>query len=551
MNLVTLDRNAVEKDRPSFLPSCWTNSKSVEKSKPCVEGLAKNWLGRPWFCERNHKAKKIAERGNGAAFTCDCNIKGGAIQMRADIGKDPNKIGFVAIVLASTSLPLAMLTLPLTVAVPAHFGDALGLNLTLIGTIFMAVRVLDIFIDPALGMLMDGTVTRFGRFRPWLLGGAPFVIGGTAMLFMAQPGVGPLYLVVGLILAYLGWSIMSLAQLALAAGLGRGNAARAKVYAWVQAFFFLGICLVLLLPLLLHASNSTASLQVMGWLIIAVTIPVTLIVCALVPENVVKENMAKVEHQHVGVVAYLKLVARPAVVRLLAIDVLFGLGFGIASAVLFFFFVAIKGLDRSAIGLAIIAQMSGGMVAVPLIARAAARYGKHVMLVVCGLGTALICPTIILVPHGSVTWAVIDYFLWGVFYGGVAFLPRAMMADVGDEVRLESRRDRSGVLLALLISSWKLGGAFSVGIGFIALDYIGYQAKLGAANTPASIDGLQFLFAGTPAVLGLIAAIVAWGYPLTKKRHAVIRDALDARERGPALAGLQLPLGAGQATPAE
>jgi Na+/melibiose symporter-like transporter len=425
------------------------------------------------------------------------------------------------------------------------------MNLTLIGTIFMAVRVFDIVVDPALGMMMDGTTTRWGRFKPWLLGGAPFVIAGTAMLFMAQPGVGPLYLLTGLILAYLGWSIMSLAQLALGAGLSRGNAARAKIYAWIQAFFFLGICLVLLLPLVLQAQSSAASLQIMAWLVIGVTIVVALIAFAFVPENAVKENMENVDRQHVGVVAYLKLLTRSAVLRLLAIDILFGLGFGIASAVLFFFFVAIKGLDRSAISFVIIAQMTGGMIAVPIIGRGAARYGKHVMLIVCGLGTALICPTILLVPHGSVPWVVFDYFLWGIAYGGIAFLPRAMMADVGDEVRLESTRDRSGVLLALLISSWKLGGAFSVGIAFIALDFIGYQAKLGAGNTPSSIEGLQFLFAGTPALLGLIATFLALGYPLTKTRHAFIRDALEARERAPALEGLQLPLDTGQAAPAE
>jgi Na+/melibiose symporter-like transporter len=127
-----------------------------------------------------------------------------------------------------------------------------------------------------------------------------------------------------------------------------------------------------------------------------------------------------------------------------------------------------------------------------------------------------------------------------------------MMADAADEVRLETSADRTGVLLALLISSWKLGGALSVGIGFIALDFIGYQAKLGAANTPAALNGLQLLFILSPTILSLIAAFFTWGYPLTATRHGEIREALEARDRAlaPAEEGPLGPLG-GQVAAAE
>ena len=153
------------------------------------------------------------------------------------------------IAIALASVPMAMMTLPLVVNVPEYFGNALGLNLALVGTIFMAVRIFDIVVDPVLGLAMDSTTTRWGRFRPWLIAGVPIFIAGTAMLFMARPGIGPGHLVAGLVLAYLGWSILSLAQLSLAAGLVRGYAARARIYAWIQTSFLGGICIVLLLPL--------------------------------------------------------------------------------------------------------------------------------------------------------------------------------------------------------------------------------------------------------------------------------------------------------------
>lgn len=458
-------------------------------------------------------------------------------------------MGGVVFTLASASLPLAMLSLPLVAAVPAHFGDALGMNLTLVGTIVMSVRVLDIIVDPILGLLMDSTSTRWGRFRPWLLGGIPFIVAGSLMLFMAQPGVGPLHLMTGLILAYIGWSIISLAQLALGAGLSNGYAARSKIYAWIQAFALLGICLVMLLPMVLgsRANSSTASLEAMGWLIIGVTIVIVALVFAFVPDKL--EARARL---HLGVSAYISLVLRPAVIRVLAADLLFGLGYGIASAVMFYYFMAYKGIERSGLGVILIAEMGVGMISVPLVARVAAHYGKHVMLAVCGLAGAIVCPTMLLVPHGSLAGAAFDSALWGIVYGGVTFIPRAMMADAADEVRLETSADRTGVLLALLISSWKLGGALSVGIGFIALDFIGYQAKLGAANTPAALNGLQLLFILSPTILSLIAAFFTWGYPLTATRHGEIREALEARDRAlvPAEEGPLGPLG-GQVAAAE
>jgi Na+/melibiose symporter-like transporter len=352
------------------------------------------------------------------------------------------------------------------------------------------------------------------------------------MLFMARPGAGPAYLAAGLMLAYLGWSIFSLAQLSLAATMAPDYGDRARVYGWIQAAFFLGTCLVMLLPLFLGArgSDPAAALRAMGLLIIGTVAPVALLLWLFVPEAA----HAAAAHR-LSPAAYLRLVARPAVARLLVLDLALGLGFGIASAVLLFYFTAVKGLDRSVIGLLLIAQMGTGMLSMPLLAAVAARIGKQVALAWCGVGTMLICPTMLLVPAGSLAGAALVMAIWGIFYGGVVFLPRAMMADAGDEARFDGQPDRTGVLYALLISSWKLGGALSVGIAFLSLDWIGYRAPLGAANGSNAIVGLQALFALSPAVMGAAGALVAWRYPLTRARHAAIRAALEAR--GPAGAG--------------
>ncbi|MBN2049696.1 MAG: MFS transporter [Spirochaetales bacterium] len=47
-----------------------------------------------------------------------------------------------------------------------------GFPAVLVGAIMMGTRIFDAFTDPIIGVLIDRTHSRFGRFRPWILGGA-------------------------------------------------------------------------------------------------------------------------------------------------------------------------------------------------------------------------------------------------------------------------------------------------------------------------------------------------------------------------------------------
>ena len=211
--------------------------------------------------------------------------------------------------------------------IPEHYANALGLNLAVVGAIFTAVRVLDIVIDPVLGAAMDRTRTRWGRYTPWLAFGAPAMMLSVYFLFMAQRGVGPLYLLVGLIAAFLCWSVLSLAQLALAAGIASGYDQRSKVYAWLQGAFMCGTVAVMAFPLLaarLHLAMDPTRL--MGWVIIVLTPPAAVFAVSQAPST-----LATAAREIFGLRDYLKVIRRPAVLRLAFIDLFFGLGFGIGA----------------------------------------------------------------------------------------------------------------------------------------------------------------------------------------------------------------------------
>jgi Na+/melibiose symporter-like transporter len=103
-----------------------------------------------------------------------------------------------------------------------------------------------------------------------------------------------------------------------------------------------------------------------------------------------------------------------------------------------------------------------------------------------------------------------------------------MMADVGDEVRLDTHVERTALLYALLSGTVKIGSALAVFVTFSLLGTLGFDPK--AKTGDAGIPGLMAMFSILPAALALVASAVVAGFPLTEKRHSEIRDALAARD---------------------
>ena len=71
------------------------------------------------------------------------------------------------------ALPVGALVTTLGVYLTNYYAAHVGIPLAIVGLSFMAVRLLDIIFDPLLGIAMDHTRTRFGKFRPWLAAAAP------------------------------------------------------------------------------------------------------------------------------------------------------------------------------------------------------------------------------------------------------------------------------------------------------------------------------------------------------------------------------------------
>jgi Na+/melibiose symporter-like transporter len=396
-----------------------------------------------------------------------------------------------------------------------------------VGLAFTLVRLVDIGFDPLAGGLMDGTRTRFGRFRVWLVASVPILMLAAWRLFMATPGVGVFFLWAWLAVAYVGFSMGSLSQTAWAAELSPDYDQRSRIYGWWQTGNVLGMILVLLLPPILSLGFGLGEAQgvhAMGWFII-VLLPLTVsLACWRVGEPL---TQAPPERGRVS--DYFALMRRPSIGRLVLTDLLLGWAPGVTGILYLFYFDQIKHAPAGEANVLLLLFFLSGLVFGPVWSGLAGRIGKHRALAAAALTMVAGELVVLMTPFSSIYVAGAVMAFAGTSYSGPLLL-RAMMADASDELRLETGRDQTGLLYALLTATTKIGTALA-GLSFVVLDLAGFHR--GGGNGPTALFWLQAMFIGAPALLSALAAWLIMGHRLDAKRHAEILAALALRAASP------------------
>jgi Na+/melibiose symporter-like transporter len=426
-------------------------------------------------------------------------------------------------------LCIGALAIALSVYLPRYYAGHFALGLPAVGLAFMVVRLVDTLLDPLIGVAMDHTMSRLGRYRLWLAAGAPVLMAAVFMLFNPLGAVSYGYLIAWLFVYYIGTSLITLSHASWASVIASAYHERSRVFGSIQFVSIIGATIALILPIVMASrdgSSGKGDVGAMGWFVFAAA-PIGVILALLFTrERVVRHADGETFHLR----DYWEMVSRPDMARIIIADFCLALGPGWMSALYLFYFHDARGFTiRNASTLLLIYVMAGIAGAMSL-SWLAQRLGKHRTLMMASTGYSLGLIVLAFMPRGAFVPAAVLMFVMGFLAAGFPLLDRAMVADVGDAVRLEQGKHRIGLLYAMITTVQKVAGALSIGLSFTVLGWIGYQAKEGAVNTPEAIFGMQLVYLIGPVVFVMIGGACFIGYKLDSKRHAEIRAQLEERD---------------------
>ena len=426
---------------------------------------------------------------------------------------------------ASPNMVLGAMGVAVFVYLPPYLAGHLGLGLTVVGAVWMTIRLVDIPIDIGISLAMDRTRTRLGRYRPWLLLGAPILALSLYALFMARPGFSRNAFTFWLLIMYLGQSVTYLAQTAWAATIATDYHARSRLFGYIVAGGVVGTLGVLAMQL--ASTSQVGGVQAMGWLMVILA-PLTIALAVATTPERITPNLAAAPFSWRTLWA---VVRHPGVVRLFLAQVCATLGPGWMSALYLFFFKVSRGFttQQATLLLAayILAQLPGSLLT-PVLAR---RIGKHRTFILATSAYSLGLLLIFVIPNTANVWMTLPLMAWtGAMASAFDLIIRAMLADVADSLRLDQGQERLSLLYAINQLATKIAAAFAIGLTFRMLAALGFNPRDGAANSVAAVANLQFAFLSGPIVFVMLGGACLVGWRLDAAQHAQVRRQLDERD---------------------
>jgi Na+/melibiose symporter-like transporter len=456
-------------------------------------------------------------------------------------------------------LPLAVIGYPLAIWIPAHYSGGLGLSLAAVGTILMLARFTDVITDPLMGELSDRWQTRFGRRKPWVVVGAPLMMLGVYQLFMPPEGVGLIYFLLWLTLFFLGSTIIALPHRAWGAELSPHYHQRSRVTAARELFVLVGLMVAAAVPMIIEvladqggsvgqvftALWADATSAFTGEIMNAqpvdratLTGPVlaglAFVIIGVLPFCVFCVVVFVKEPEHhekstVPLIAGARIVWRNGPMRrvlMIALLVIFGESF--RNAVSLFFIRDIIGIPT--IGAAYFFYFIAGLAAIPFWLWLGRKIGKHKAF----LGTLITVATVsginFFLESGDYLAFFLLFIVKGFCFGGLQFLPVAMLADVVDVDTARSGSKRAGTYFAILGLTEKLAIALGTGISLNVVGLLGFDPSGGiAASTDIGVLSLRIVYCGGPILFYGLALKLIWNYPLTPMRHERLRARIQKR----------------------
>jgi Na+/melibiose symporter-like transporter len=443
--------------------------------------------------------------------------------------------GFFAMFFAQQSVSV--------LAIP-FYQMTLGVDPFLLGLALTLPLLLGTLLGPWVGHLSDHHQSRFGRRRPFILFASWACCLFFGLIWMVPTDWGELaqllYFVCFSLLFYIAVTFMSVPMTCLSYEMSPDYHQRTEIMGFTTYFLKLGSLLYQwLFPLAQLAlfSSVFVGIRYVGWGVALFIFGLLGTLAACYSKEVVRRSAAA--FPAVTLRQSLKTLGSNSGLRVLLLLTLLQMAGGAFTAsmdyYLLVYFIADGQIAEGAIykGWLSMAYAALGFLTVPLISRLSSGVGKVKALQLI-YGLTLIGGAVkwfVFTPTGY-GWIWLDALFCTAVWTAMTMLIPSMMVDLCDEDELKHGQRREGVFAA--IHGWvtSLSAALALLTAGLALNLIGFDAQLGAAQNPDSILAMRLILAVGTVFFALLSLLVLRYYPLDTARSQQIGEALRADKQG-------------------
>lgn len=411
------------------------------------------------------------------------------------------------------------------------YTDIVGFAPATVSIIMLIARVWDAVNDPMMGSIAENTRTKFGRFRPYIAFGCPFLAIFAVMTFinMGNGTGGVIFSALVYIIAGMLYTLVNIPYSSLAAIMTEDAGQRTLIGTSRSIGMNVGMIIVnsCSAGLALHFSGEGAEVaNGHGYMMTAIiysiiAIPLFLIVFATSKEVIESAGEARKisPKETLGAMVsnrYLMTVFLVSTTQMIAF-------MGRISITTYYVIYCLGAFTLIALIMTI--PSIGGIIGSLFVAPLAKRFGKKNVLTVTLLGQGIGLFIVYFAPFDNMTMILAGHWIYGIFNCGFPIC-LAMVADCVDYYQEKTGLRMDGSYYAVYGLSTKFGNAIGSAVGIMIMAAFGYVAN--AEQTPEALKGINITVNLLPAILLVLAAILM--YFLWNKTDADF-DAIRERNR--------------------
>lgn len=407
-----------------------------------------------------------------------------------------------------------------------------------VAILFAAARIWDAVNDTFMGVVVDNTRSKFGKFRPWILIGT--VVNAAVLIAMyADVDLSPVNYAIYVGFMYVLWgmtyTIMDIPYWSMVPALTNDENERNQISA-IPRFFASMAWLIVGSGGLYIVKYFGGEDKIAGFSRFAIAVAVIFVVSSLITVFNVKEKSAPLSAltaEKTSVKQMMRVLFKnDQVLVVLLIALFFNVAYQLSNSFALYYFEYVCNVEDELFSIytavAGFAQM-GALLSYPLLGK---KINKKLLFIsACVLpaaGFLLLLAAGYFAPTNAV-WVALSSVIINIGIGFMLVILTVILSEVVDYGEYKMGTRNESILFSTQTFVVKLAGAFSAFVSGIGLKIIGYKAN--QTQSATAIAGMRIIMIAIPAVLMLACLLVYFkGYRLGDKNYRRILAELDNRK---------------------